>query len=295
MLPRFFRGQSPKLPTGLYIASAVGAVALYMMLPRRGYNPRKFGALLGGITLGLLWLHLADRYLPAAANRGIPGAAMAYYYIFSGVAIGAAGRVITHRKPVYAALWFVMVVLASSGLLIVLSAEFMAFGMVIIYGGAILVTYMFVIMLAAQAEGPAEVQDAPAYDGVAREPAAATAVGFLLLAVLLGAVFDDQSPRRPAAMPTTVQTAEQWEAHQRITQDQLIGELLPNRHTDQKDRNPLTNAEQVGLDLFRGHPLGIELAGVILLVALVGAVVIARMQVEKASDSDASQELTKQS
>ena len=86
-----------------------------------------------GFTLGLLWLHLADRYLPAAANRGIPGAAMAYYYIFSGVAIGAAGRVITHRKPVYAALWFVMVVLASSGLLVVLSAEFMAFGMHLLF------------------------------------------------------------------------------------------------------------------------------------------------------------------
>jgi len=34
----------------------------------------------------------------------------------------------------------------------------------------------------------------------------------------------------------------------------------------------------VGLDLFRGHPLGLELAGVILLVSLIGAVVIARQR-----------------
>jgi NADH-quinone oxidoreductase subunit J len=62
--------------------------------------------------------------------------------------------------------------------------------MVIIYGGAILVTYVFVIMLAAQAGGQAaaegqDPQTSPLYDREAREPAAAVIVGFLLLAVLL--------------------------------------------------------------------------------------------------------------
>src|SRR5690606_18013423 len=41
----------------------------------------------------------------------------------------------------------------------------------------------------------------------------------------------------------------------------------------------LASSERVGLDLFLSHPLGLELAGVILLVALIGAVVIARTQV----------------
>jgi NADH:ubiquinone oxidoreductase subunit 6 (subunit J) len=41
----------------------------------------------------------------------------------------------------------------------------------------------------------------------------------------------------------------------------------------------LDNVERVGFDLFRSHPLGLELAGVILLVALVGAVVIARQKI----------------
>ena len=277
---------------GLYIASAVGAVALYLMMPRPGYNPGKLGALLGAITLGLLWLHLADRVLPDAPARGLPGAAMVYYYIFSALAIGAAVRVITHRKPVYAALWFVMVVLASCGLFIVLSAEFMAFAMVIIYGGAILVTYVFVIMLAAQADDPAKGQGAPEYDRVAREPAAAVATGFLLMAVLLGAVFSPDASRRPSAMPPAVATAEQWEAYGRTSQQQLIAELLPNRQPGRDDADPLANAEQVGLDLFGAHPLGIELAGVILLVALVGAVVIARLQVDPAERGDEGREPT---
>ena len=42
----------------------------------------------------------------------------------------------------------------------------------------------------------------------------------------------------------------------------------------------LDNVERVGLDLFRSHPLGLELAGIILLVSLIGAVVIARKRVE---------------
>ena len=42
----------------------------------------------------------------------------------------------------------------------------------------------------------------------------------------------------------------------------------------------LDNAERIGFDLFRRHPLGLELAGVILLVSLVGAVVIARVRTE---------------
>jgi NADH:ubiquinone oxidoreductase subunit 6 (subunit J) len=43
----------------------------------------------------------------------------------------------------------------------------------------------------------------------------------------------------------------------------------------------VTNAEHLGLEMFRGHPLGLELAGVILLVAVVGAVVISRQKVEQ--------------
>jgi NADH-quinone oxidoreductase subunit J len=42
------------------------------------------------------------------------------------------------------------------------------------------------------------------------------------------------------------------------------------------DTQKLDNVERVGMDLFESHPLGLELAGVILLVSLVGAVVIAR-------------------
>ena len=69
--------------------------------------------------MGGVWLVLADD-LPE--NLGISQAAMAYYYIFSAIALVSAVRVITHTKPVYAALWFVMTVLACSGLLLATGA-----------------------------------------------------------------------------------------------------------------------------------------------------------------------------
>src|SRR5688572_13245394 len=131
----------------LYIATVLGAVALVLMMPRRDWTAGKLGGLLGAATLGGLWLAL-HRYLPPAL--GIARPAMVYYYLFSAIAIGSAVRVITHTKPVFSALWFVMTVVASAGLFLLLGAEFIAFAMVIIYGGAILVTYVFVIMLAAQ-------------------------------------------------------------------------------------------------------------------------------------------------
>ena len=270
------------MPYVLYIASTLGAVALFMMMPRRGYSPRKLGALLGAATLGGLWLFLAGHYLEPASDRGIAPPAVVYYYIFSALAIVAAVRVITHGKPVYAALWFVVIVLASAGLLLVLSAEFMAVAMVIIYGGAILVTYVFVIMLASQSADAAAVDEATEYDRVAREPAAAVAVGFVLLAVLLSAMFGTTLTANPAA--------------QALGDEQIIENVLTNRAAQRVlDRvgeqdgavvsknfvraDQLDNVERVGLDLFEGHPLGLELAGVILLVSLVGAVVIARTRV----------------
>jgi len=273
-------GECAGMHYALYIASAISAVALYMMMPRRGYNPRKIGALLGALTLGGLWLYLHKR-LPAAL--GLEPAAFAYYYVFSALAIGSAVRVITHTKPVYAALWFVMVVLASAGMFLVLEAQFIAFAMVIIYGGAILVTYMFVIMLASQDEAPANPDDdSLQYERVAYEPLAAIAAGFLLLAVLLSAIF---SPYEPNPMA------------QGQTDAQIIHSVLTDRPDKRLARHVgyyqakslpaamadplrLTNTERVGLDLFRNHPLGLELAGVILLASLVGAVVIARKQVE---------------
>jgi len=264
----------------LYIASGIGAIALFMMMPRRGYTPRKIGALLGALTLGGAWLYLAKN-LPE--SLGLDRSAFAYYYIFSGLAIASAARVITHTKPVYAALWFMMVILASAGLFLVLGVEFIAMAVVIIYGGAILVTYMFVIMLAAQSvpTNTDTTGDSPDFDRVAYEPVAAIAAGFLMLAVLLGVVFHPLQANPAAGAPTDQQIIDT------VLTDRPNKRLAQHVGNDQAadlslalaDTAGLSNTERVGLNLFQGHPLGLELAGVILLVSLTGAVVIARVRI----------------
>lgn len=249
----------------LYIGSFLGALSLLLMMPRKRFSPVKLGALLGAATLGGLWLFLV-RFLDQSFS-----VQMVYYYVFSFLAIASASRMITHPKPVYAALWFIMVVLSSAGLFLLVDAEFVAFALVIIYGGAILVTYVFVIMLAAQTvETNAQSDTAEPYDRIAREPVISIAAGFLLLALLLSVSFKPIKPN--------------W--NQRASSDAaVIAHTLPERTINRlgtpnqpftADTKRLENVEHLGLDLFQNHPLGLELAGVILLISLVGAVVIAR-------------------
>lgn len=270
----------------LYLASVLGAVSLLLIMPKQRLNLRLIGGLIGAATVGGVWLYLA-RLLPESLG-GISRAAFAYYYVFSAIAIVGAVRVITHTRPVYSALWFIMVILSSAGLFLVLSAEFMAFAMVIIYGGAILVTYMFVIMLASQSTGDEPVETSPVYDRLAREPLSAVVAGFLLLAVLLSAAFEPMEPqlwRTQAATDQELATNVLSDRPARSIEGQ-IAELEAKKNgesfapTALKAELEVANAERIGIDLFRSHPLGLELAGVILLVSLIGAVVIARTRVE---------------
>jgi NADH-quinone oxidoreductase subunit J len=200
--------------------------------------------------------------------------------------------VITHTKPVFSALWFILVVCATAGLFLILSAEFMAFAMIIIYGGAILVTYVFVIMLAAQSGEAGDVTDQPEYDRIAAEPIAATAAGFLLLAVLLTVMFrpgaiatPDEAAiaRRERVIRTEVLAGDRTLRPEAVPSDDEGLRLLAQRNAAEIHAGGwIDNVQHVGLDLFESHPLGLELAGVILLVSLVGAVVIAKKRVDSA-------------
>ncbi len=274
----------------LYIATIAGALALILALPKRRYAMPKLGAVIGAAALGFAWLMLRTGDAATAYDwPGRDGGRMLYYYLFSLIAIGSAARVITHPRPVYSALWFVLTVLASAGLFLILSAEFMAFAMVIIYGGAILVTYMFVIMLATSSESserPA-AGGASDHDRVAREPIAATAAAFLLLAALLGIAFEPME-RNPLAAQASDQAivAHVLTGRAADVMDPVVREQAAEYGLTYSEGTPvpaeatrLASSERVGLDLFLSHPLGLELAGLILLVALVGAVVIARTRV----------------
>src|SRR5439155_22776239 len=131
-------------PALIFVLAALSAVGMILLLPGRHETPiRGMGAALL-LATGLIFAVVVGKNA-SGAGVGV------YFWIFSAIAIVGAVRVVTHSKPVYSALYFVLTVMASAGLFVLMWAEFMAAALVLIYAGAILVTYVFVIMLAAEA------------------------------------------------------------------------------------------------------------------------------------------------
>ncbi|MEL7473791.1 MAG: NADH-quinone oxidoreductase subunit J, partial [Planctomycetota bacterium] len=319
----------------LYAACALGAIGVMLALPRRRVNPQAIGAVIAGVALGVVVIALG---FGAHANRPDPEAfgdysmlPNIYFYIFGAIALGASLRVITHRRPVYAALYFILTILASCGLYLILSAEFMAFALVIIYAGAILITYLFVIMLATQAPSEEQPDALSDYDAEAREPAIASGVGFVLLAVLSTMLFegvrvlDGRSDAKPSGHQQAFRSTTSDEVLARLPgkvesalrEAELIGEdqeirrgedgvglfadtrravvdAAPGAETDFElvewpEDLQATNTEMVGFDLLAKQPGAIEIAGVILLMAMLGATVLSRRQVEQEEEAKAAQ------
>jgi NADH-quinone oxidoreductase subunit J len=207
---------------------------------------------MGLIALGALIILLVQW----AAVGG--AATTVYFWLFSVVALSASTRVITHRQPVYSALYFVLTVLSTAGLFVLLWAEFLAAALVIIYAGAILVTYTFVIMLASEASGRGLVTSLAdsgsrnefEHDVESRSPVLACLAGFVVMGTMLFLIFD-----RAAGITSH-------------------GPIQPDT-----SRNVAGGLQQLGVYLFTHQAVALQLAGLILTLAMVGALMIARKRV----------------
>jgi NADH-quinone oxidoreductase subunit J len=241
--------------TGFYIlhaAVALGAAGLYALLPDPSHRSKSAAALLLLAACGLL-VGLGVRAMAAAGGTwGL------YFCTFSTLALVGAVRVVTHSRPVYSALYLVLTVLSVAGLLVIADAEFLAAALVIIYAGAILVTYVFVIMLAQQ-------RGTSPYDSTAREPFAAVVVAFVLVAVIGNLLTVEPLPQVTSVDETglaahgTARTSQAAETAQRPEPPgavRLIGQVLLTRYA-----------------------VALEVAGVLLLVAIVGAIWLTRRPV----------------
>jgi NADH-quinone oxidoreductase subunit J len=293
-------------PVILYALLALGGLGVCLALPRRGLNPQPIGALIAAAAAGLVILVLTMRNVQAHPNI--------YFYIFAVVALGGGLRMITHPRPVYAALYFILTIIASSGLFVLLSAEFMAFALIIVYAGAILITYLFVIMLATQAPTGDDTEVLAEYDAVSREPVGATVVGFLLLGVLTTMLFRGVPGLAPSGfssdrallvhLPQKVtrelREAGVIKADEFVANDERVGGPAINLdpvdggvtvadaaggtrfipRSQWPETLDTTNIEGVAFALLAEHPGAIEIAAVILLMAMLGAVVLARKQVQ---------------
>ncbi|MDG2030069.1 MAG: NADH-quinone oxidoreductase subunit J [Phycisphaerales bacterium] len=293
--------------TTLYSACVASAIGLYLLMRGTGGGVRGMGTI---VALGGLGWLLSETFASIDGDVGPTIAPL----IFGVIAVMAAVRVITHRRPVFAALYFILVVIASAGLFLMLHAEFMAFALIIVYAGAILITYMFVLMLAQQSPTDAGDSGSAWYDRTPREPAIALLAGFILLATLVEAM-DNSRARHFDTMTETVATraAEQpWIDLGRLPRELLrtaqdvdpdvvdvlsaprlddgIVRLSVRLHGGTETEITLPQSSQpsntrvVGLALVADYPVSLELAGVILLMAMFGAVVLCRKQIELGED-----------
>jgi NADH-quinone oxidoreductase subunit J len=297
----------------LLAATALGAIGLYMLLPRERASMARLGGLLTAMAFAGLFLYLVRTVVVGAAGPGGETPPV-YFYLFAAIMVAGAIGVVCQPRPVYAALYFVLVTLAGAGVFVLLLAEFMAVVLIIIYAGAILVTYVFVIMLASQGStGGTAGTMAPEYDRRANEPFVAVAVAFVLIGAVLQVLFPTEgrivaepsrradplmvaniedrhvsavggSATRPArsvlgttatapvAAPATAPVATTLN---NPPENRIAGG--GNTAATRPGPPPApSNVQVLGASLYSKYALSLELAGILLTIALVGAVVIAR-------------------
>jgi NADH-quinone oxidoreductase subunit J len=159
-----------------------------------------------------------------------------HFYLFGIIAVASALLFVTRKSPVAAALWLVNTMFALAGLYVMLDAQFVGAIQVLVYAGAIMVVFLFVVMLLNLGQ-----TDAPDFRSNAVRLSAG-AVGVTLLAQLLVL----SRGRVPTVAPSDV---------------------------------PQTNVvAPVAQLLFTEHLLAFEITSVLLLVAVVGSVVLAKRQ-----------------
>jgi NADH:ubiquinone oxidoreductase subunit 6 (subunit J) len=184
-------------PWQVLVPAALAFGGVYLLLPRPSRVPSRITA---GVALTIAGLILAG-WLLVRPGFVIPETIL--FYAFAAVAVVAGGLLVAQRNPVYAALSFALVVLSSCGLFLLLAAPFLMAATIIIYAGAIIVTFLFVIMLAQQAG----VSDA---DQRSREPFLSCLAGFVLVCALLFALLRTYDTRDlDALLAQTRQAANQ--------------------------------------------------------------------------------------
>jgi len=171
------------------------------------------------------------------------------FFLFSVIALGAAVMMILHRNPVYSAIYLIVTLFALAGFYVLLNAPFVASVHVIVYAGAIMVLFLFVIMLLNLKQDPIRERGK-----IARRAFALLIVVVLLaeIGVLVGGSLltgDGVAATSPA-----------------------VG--LANGSAD--STNFVGSTAAIGMLLFKDYILPFEIASVLLLVGIVGAVILAK-------------------
>lgn len=159
------------------------------------------------------------------------------FYLFSGTLIGAAAMVVGGRNPVHCVLFLILAFLNAAGLFLLAGAEFLAMIMIIVYVGAVAVLFLFVVMML-------DINFRDLSKGIAKYGLIGSLVGMILAGELI-----------------TVGML--WMSHPKA-----------QKEGTQPILDTTTNAHAIGQILYTDYVYIFQLSGVILLVAMVGAIVL---------------------
>lgn len=200
----------------------------------------------------------------------------AFFFWFFGLAAIFAGLLtVMARNAVHSALFLISSLVSVAALFVLAQAEFIAGVQILVYVGGVMVLFLFVIMLvnvSAEERGSEEIFNKP------RQVTASLVFCFLLVAGLLFAVNTGypELPKRTAGQTAAPSGVDPFEG-------------LPRGAT--RTSRISTQSETLGGILYRYGSLPFEIASVLLLVAIIGSVMLARTLKQEASADDVSPEV----
>ena len=172
-----------------------------------------------------------------------------FFYLFAGMCVASAFMVIAVRNPVHAVLFLILAFFNAAGLFVLLGAEFLAMILIVVYVGAVAVLFLFVVMML-------DVDFAELRQGFLSYLPVGALVGVVVLMELLLVVGG-------------------W----------VIGPGLPQAISSPIPGN-LTNTEALGRVLYTQYVYYFQASGIVLLVAMVGAIVLTLRHKERVKRQD---------
>ena len=204
-----------------------------------------------------------------------------FFWIFSLAAILAGLLTVMARNAVHSALFLISSLVSVAALFVLLGAEFIAGVQILVYVGGVMVLFLFVIMLVNV--GAEEEGRNPIFN---RTPQVTAAL--LFLALLGGALVVYVIPRGAQALQKRDVAKLEQAAARRVTQDQT---LPPSATGVSRLAN---QTEVVGNILYTYASLPFEIASLLLLVAIIGSVMLARTLKQEIAADDADPEVVKE-
>lgn len=165
-----------------------------------------------------------------------------FFYLFSAVLLYAAFRVITSRNPVHAVLHLILAFSQAAGIWLLLKAEFLGIALVVVYLGAVMVLFLFVVMML-------DIRIDRVRQGFWKHFPVAAMVGAVValeMAMVLMGGFGGVDEAKPVAELLNAQ-----------------GQILP-----------YSNTQALGRLLYTEYLYPVEIAAVILLVAMITAIAL---------------------